>query len=126
VQQMVFSLPDEAAECRYVQRLLEAAQAALQGAQRLRTDAEALAASGHREDAARKMMAALAVISGLTQDDLRRTIAATQATESKHGHLPSCAVPLNDQGQRGLSDASTLSSEYAARVREMRQWLPDQ
>jgi len=116
MQRTVSSLPDEAAECRYLERLWQSATDALEEMRQIRLEGEDLAAQGSWEAAAAKMQTCGTMAANLTTGAMLKVTAAVRAIESKHGALPACAAQRRKQGQKGVSEATTLGGECALRA----------
>ena len=116
MQQMISSLPDEAAECRYLESLWQSASDTLAGMQQLRIEGEDLAAGGSWGEAAEKMHACETTAATLTTGAMLKVTAAARVIENKHGTLPTCAAQFRERGQKGVREATTLGSECALRA----------
>lgn len=115
MQRTVLSLPDEAAECRYLESLWQSAADALEKMRQLRLEGEDLAAQGSWEAATAKMQTCGTMAANLTTGAMLKVTAAVRAIEGKHGTLPACAAQRREQGQKGVSEATTLGGECALR-----------
>jgi hypothetical protein len=116
VQQTVFALPDEAAECRYLKSLWQSAAAAQEKMRQLRLEGEDLAAQGSREAATAKIQICGTTAANLTTGAMLKVTATVRVIESKHGTLPACAAQHREQRRRGVSEATTLGGECALRA----------
>ena len=115
VPQTILSLPDEGAECRYVEALHQQAESAFASAQKLRDEGQAFETKGQSRAAAKTYLAAGMVAYKLGMNSASNVTAAIGQLKIKHPLLPACAVPFDDPTQQRVTDLSTFSIEMSNR-----------
>jgi hypothetical protein len=123
VKQMILRLPNAEAECRYVQDLATIARNSAEGAERLRKDSETAEAAGDLPLASTKMTQASNVLLHLTMENWQAVSDATNTLTIKRGTLPGCAVPLQEESQRGVKEALQKGNNYQQRLTDLTERL---
>lgn len=109
IQQTILLLPDEAAECRYLESVVAKASNTLLSTEMQCEQAESLDAQGKVQEAFRHFGALVQLLQGMVPGAVFEIRAALEAEKIKRGTLPSCAEPTEKAYKTELDRYLALS-----------------
>ena len=115
IQQTVYMLPDEAAECRYIDSLVKEAESAVDSAKKLQREGESL--SGRA--AIPKLLAAAEFSLKFANNKALDIYSAGKAVEIKRGTVPACVTVARNKAGDMMQETLLIANQCTTRVNQI-------